>query len=67
MKNQILEILEEYLKIFPEEKERQHPFLEFLKDHDSNEIIDWNNFDGHVVASGFVYAKKEQLFFSVIS
>lgn len=34
MKNQILEILEEYLKIFPEEKERQHPFLEFLKDHD---------------------------------
>lgn len=62
MKNQILEILEEYLKIFLEEKERQHPFLEFLKDHDSNEIIDWNNFDGHVVASGFVYAKKEQLF-----
>jgi len=62
MKDQVLEILEEYLKIFPEEKERQNTFLEFLKNHDSKEIIDWNNFDGHIVASGFVYAKKEQLF-----
>ena len=26
------------------------------------EITDWNNFDGHVVASGFIYAKEENKF-----
>ncbi len=62
MKNQVLELLSEYLKVFPNEKERQNSLLEYLKCHDSKEIIDWNNFDGHIVASGFIYAKEEKLF-----
>lgn len=55
-------ILSEYLKIFPTEKNRQSKLLEFLNLHDQEEIIDWNNFDGHIVASGFIYSKKEKKF-----
>jgi len=62
MKNQVLEILEEYLKVFPMETKRQETVLKYLENHSEKEIIDWNNFDGHIVASGFVYAKKEQKF-----
>ena len=25
-------------------------------------MVDWNNFDGHITAGGFVYAKKEKKF-----
>lgn len=62
MKNGILEILNHYLEVFPEERKRQERLKNYLETHLKEEVIDWNNFDGHVVASGFVYAKKEQLF-----
>lgn len=65
MKNLLLNIIYDYLKFFPNEKEKQTRFIEFLKNHDDIQTIDWNNFDGHVVAGGFVYAKKEQKFLVV--
>ena len=60
MKEQILKIIEEYLLIFPKEKERQNPFLNYLNQSSEKQIIDWNNFDGHVVAGGIIYTKKDK-------
>lgn len=36
--------------------------LSILNNHNDDQITDWNNFDVHVVAGGFIYAKKEQKF-----
>ena len=62
MKNILLSILEKYLQIFPEEYERQLKLIEYLNNHEDDSITDWNNFDGHIVAGGFVYAKAENKF-----
>lgn len=62
MKNSLLNILKEYLLLFPSEKKRQSTILNYLQKHTDGEIIDWNNFDGHIVAGGFVYAKCENEF-----
>lgn len=62
MRELLLKLINEYLVLFPNEKERQEKFIEYLKNHDDNQITDWNNFDGHVVAGGFIYAKEEQKF-----
>ncbi|MDE5587371.1 MAG: NUDIX domain-containing protein [Bacilli bacterium] len=58
MENRILEVLNQYLEVFPEEKERQEKLKNYLETHQEEEAIDWNNFDGHIVASVFVYAKN---------
>ena len=62
MKELLLNILNEYLKIFPKEIERQQELIKFLNNHKEEQITDWNIFDGHVVAGGFDYAKDEQKF-----
>ena len=62
MKNLILNILNEYLLLFPEEKQRQSKILGYLNDFSDKQIIDWNNFKGHIVASGFVYSKEDKKF-----
>ncbi len=62
MKDILLTILNKYLSYFFDEKERQEKLLEYLNIHNDSEIIDWNNFDGHIVAGGFIYAKKENKF-----
>ncbi len=62
MKNILLIILKKYLEIFPEEKDRQTELLNYLNSHEDNEIINWNNFDGHIVAGGFIYSKKDNKF-----
>lgn len=62
MKNVLLNVIEKYLKIFPEEYERQLKLIEYLNKSDDNSITDWNNFSGHIVAGGFVYAKQENQF-----
>ena len=65
MKKIIEEALEKYLNNYPEENNRQLKFKEFLKTSNDEEVTDWNNFNGHVVASGYVYAKKEKKFLLV--
>lgn len=62
MKDNIPNILEKYLLLFPEEKKRQEKLVNFLKDHTEKEFTDWNNFDGHIVGSGFVYSKEDDKF-----
>ncbi len=62
MKSNLLKILDDYLLLFPEEKERQSRILDYLKKSKDKDIIDWNNFKGHIVAGGFIYAKEEHKF-----
>lgn len=62
MKEEVLSILKSYLEIFKSEENRQSQFLDYLNNHDGEEITDWNNFDGHIVSSGFLYALKEKKF-----
>lgn len=62
MKNIVLNIMNKYLERFPEEEKRQEKFIEFLKTHNTEEIVDWNNFEGHIVTGGFIYSIKEKKF-----
>lgn len=62
MRNNLLKILDDYLLLFPEEKERQSRLLVYLEKSNDKDIINWNNFNEHIVAGGFIYAKKEQKF-----
>lgn len=61
-KDILINIVNQYLKIFPEESQRQTKLIEYLELNNDNQIIDWNNFDGHIVAGGFIYAKEENKF-----
>ncbi len=62
MKDCIYKIIKDYLKIFPDEEKKLSLFIEYLNEHDDTEVIDWNNFDGHITTSGFLYAFKEKKF-----
>ena len=62
MKELLLKIINEYLSVFPNEKERQEQFLNYLNHNSEEQIVDWNNFDGHIVARGFIYAKEDKKF-----
>ncbi|MBR4351091.1 MAG: NUDIX domain-containing protein [Bacilli bacterium] len=62
MKEYLLNVLNEYLLLFPDEQVRQKKLNEFLLGHTEEEFTDWNNFDGHIVASGFVYSIKDKKF-----
>lgn len=61
----ITNAVNDYLKVFPEEQSRQKTFINYLNNHNSDEITDWNNFNGHICASGFVYSIKEQKFLTL--
>lgn len=65
MKNLLLEVVQEYLTIFSNEQERQEKLVNFLNKYDDIKLTDWNHFDGHIVASGFVYAKEGNKFLMV--
>lgn len=65
MKETLLKILEEYLKVFPEEKERQEEYRKYLEKAKGDEVADWNNFKGHTVATGFIYNKETKKFLVV--
>lgn len=58
----LIDIINEYLVIFPKERERQTKLIKYLQHNNDKQIIDWNNFDGHIVAGGFIYAKEENKF-----
>lgn len=61
----ILDIIEKYLELYPNEEEQIIPLIEYLGNHSYEEAVDWNNFDGHIVAGGFIYSKKDKKFLMV--
>ena len=62
VKESILNIVNEYLQVFPQEKERLKQLISFIFSHSDKQFTDWNNFDGHIVASGFVYSLSDKKF-----
>ena len=62
MKEKVKELLRSYLEIFPEEHERQKILLNYLETATNENITDWNNFNGHLVAGGFINSKNDQKF-----
>lgn len=62
MKDILLNVLNNYLLLFPEEQQRQITLINYLDSHEDDELTDWNNFDGHIVAGGFIYTKEENKF-----
>ena len=62
MKEALLNTIDEYLQMFSEEKEKIKPLIDFLSSHNEEQFTDQNNFDGHIVASSFVYSIKEKKF-----
>lgn len=58
----LLEIVNKYLKIFPEEKERQTQLIDAIKSNRYEDLADWNNFNGHLVATGIIYAMEDKKF-----
>ena len=65
MKDIVSNILSSYLELFPEEQKRQEQFKKYIEVHNDYEIIDWNNFNGHIVTGGVIYAKKEKKFLTI--
>ena len=61
-KSLVIDIVEKYLQIFPNEKERLHYLQDYLKTNDEKDICNWNNADGHITAGGFVYSKLTKKF-----
>ncbi len=65
MKELIINILDEYLRIYQDERKRQKKLQDFIMSTNEDEIIDWNNFNGHIVTSGFIYSKKVRKFLCI--
>lgn len=61
----IVNIVNKYLDFYKEEKDRLKIFLEYLEKYNEEEIIDWNNFNGHICASSFIYSLKEKKFLTL--
>lgn len=64
MKEKTIEILNTYLSIYKED-EKLSVLKHFLDNYNSEEIVDWNNFYGHLVASAFIYSRKYKQFLTL--
>ena len=64
MNKDILKIIQEYLKYYSDEKENINKLINFVEQSKENnkDIYDSKNPEGHITASGFIYAKKDKKF-----
>ncbi|MCW3107393.1 MAG: family hydrolase [Segetibacter sp.] len=53
-KEEILELLNLYLKKYSQENEETNPLIQFLNEHEGEELINRKNFTGHITASAFI-------------
>ena len=60
MKDLIINILDRYFVLYSNEVNRLEKFKDFINNSTDEELSDWNNFNGHIVASAFIYAKNEK-------
>lgn len=60
MREEISKIVEKYLSIYSDEKEKLERLTLFLKEQE--DVFDWNNFNGHITVGAFLYSKKEDEF-----
>ena len=57
MKNNLNQIIQKYIELFPEEKLNQ--LQEFIK-KSKEDIYDSKNTVGHITASGFIFSKEDR-------
>lgn len=50
----IMQIVDQYLKVFPNERTRLKPLLNLLSNSSEMDLISRKNFNGHITASGFI-------------
>lgn len=62
MRENVRLIIKKYLEKFSKEKERLFLLEDYLNKSDDNEIIDWNNINGHLTVGAFVYCVSEDKF-----
>ncbi|MCI9434152.1 MAG: hypothetical protein HFI86_02590 [Bacilli bacterium] len=62
MKEKIQLIIDKYLTLFPNEQDRLKLLINYLNESTNNELVDWNNKNGHLTAGAFVYCKCEDKF-----
>ncbi len=63
MKKEIVEnIILDYLKIFPLERNRVKLLKQYLKTTPEHSLCDWNNIEGHLTAGAFIYSKNTKKF-----
>ena len=62
MKTNIEEAIEQYLDIFPQEKDKLESLVNLIKinENNYNNLFNRKNFIGHITASGFIYAKNDK-------
>lgn len=60
MNTELLKIIKTYLNHFENEKEQLNKLITLIEKSKGKDIFDSKNIEGHVTASGFIYAKKEK-------
>lgn len=58
----IINAVNKYLDYYKDEQERLNKFIEYLDKFSDEEIVDWNNFVGHIAAGGFIYSLELKKF-----
>lgn len=62
MKEKVQLILDKYLEKFPNEAEKLSLLKKYINQSTDEQITDWNNQNGHLTASAFVYCQNEDKF-----
>lgn len=65
MKQEIIEVVQDYLKKFPLEKQSLIILENYLKKFNDDEIVDWNNVSGHITVGAFVYCQKKDMWLAL--
>ena len=60
MTTNVDDILKKYLNRFPNEREKLNQFSAFLENNKKEQIFNRKNFQGHITASGYVFAMEER-------
>jgi 8-oxo-dGTP pyrophosphatase MutT (NUDIX family) len=53
-KQEILQLIQQYLLQFPDEKAATSSLIQFINDHEREALIDRKNFTGHITTSAFI-------------
>ena len=61
-KSVINDILNEYKVVYPGEKSRIKNLVTYLKYNSDEQMCDWDNMNGHLTSSAFIYSKKTSKF-----
>lgn len=53
-KAEILQLLQQYIVQYPAEKQDVQGYIDFVSEHEGDQLFDRKNFNGHITASAFI-------------